>query len=133
MAALWAGTAQRLPQKEVKNNAQGVGNNNGHNRPKCRAHPSAFCVAVDIADEQQIAATANSGPKAHQRSPPRRWSMRVASHHNVEENLGGDKYDHRQRPCPRRNNPDFRSESSLSFVFYLHKCVRLVPATTATA
>jgi len=48
---LRASTAQRLPQDEVKNNTQSIGNNNGHNRPKDRAHAAAFRVAVDIADE----------------------------------------------------------------------------------
>ena len=61
VAALRAGAAQRLPQEKVKNDAQSVGNNNGHNRPKDGAHPASFRVAVDIADEQQKAATTNTG------------------------------------------------------------------------
>ena len=48
---LRASIAQRLPQDEVKNYAQSVGNNNGHDRPKDRAHAAAFRVAVDIAYE----------------------------------------------------------------------------------
>src|SRR5258707_14548898 len=39
---LRASAAQRLPQEKVKNNAQSIGNNNGHYRPKDRAHPAAF-------------------------------------------------------------------------------------------
>src|ERR1700690_4050107 len=60
MAALRAGAAQRLPQEEVKNDAESVGDDYGHDRPKGRAHPAAFCVAVDIADEQHIATAANA-------------------------------------------------------------------------
>src|SRR6478672_307386 len=52
---LRAGAAARLPQEEVKNDAQGVGNNNGHDRPKRRAHATSFRVAVYVADEQHIA------------------------------------------------------------------------------
>src|ERR1700731_3968200 len=40
--ALRARTSQRLPQEEVKNDAQSVGNNNGHDRPKDWTHPAAF-------------------------------------------------------------------------------------------
>src|SRR5712671_4702574 len=58
---LRADAAARLPQQEVKNDAQSVGNNNGHNRPKRRAHPASFRVTVDIADEQQKAAPTNAG------------------------------------------------------------------------
>ena len=58
---LRADAAARLPQQEVKNDAQSVGNNNGHNRPKDRAHPAAFRIAIDIADQQQKAASTNSG------------------------------------------------------------------------
>src|SRR5260370_20840102 len=57
VAALRAGAAQRLPQEKVKNDAQSVGNNNGHNCPKDGAHPAAFRVPVDIADQQQTAAS----------------------------------------------------------------------------
>ena len=52
-AALRAGVTQRLSQKEIKNDAQSVGNNDSHDCPKCRTHPAAFCVAVDIADKEQ--------------------------------------------------------------------------------
>src|SRR6266478_6515542 len=47
---LRASGAQRLPQDEVDKNAQAIGNKNGHKRPKCRAHPAAFRVAVYITD-----------------------------------------------------------------------------------
>jgi hypothetical protein len=58
---LRAGTVQRLPQDEEKNDAKRVGNKNGHNRPKQGAHAAAFRVAVDVSNEQQIAATSNAG------------------------------------------------------------------------
>src|SRR5438445_5091009 len=50
IATLRAGAAPRLPQDEVNENPQAIGNKNGHKRPKCRAHPSSFRVAGYIAD-----------------------------------------------------------------------------------
>ena len=52
IAASGAGRPQCLPQYKVENDAQCVGNNYGHNRPKDRAHAAPFGVAVYIPDEQ---------------------------------------------------------------------------------
>src|SRR5258708_39885074 len=49
IAAFWTGAPQRLPQYEIKNDAQSVGNKYGDNRPKDRAHAAPFRVAVNIA------------------------------------------------------------------------------------
>jgi len=50
-----------LSQDKVKKDAEKVGNQNRHNRPKDGAHPATFRVAVDVADKQQTAAPANAG------------------------------------------------------------------------
>src|SRR5690242_4436140 len=130
---LRADVTARLPQEEVKNDSQSVGNNNGHDRPKRRAHPTSFRVAVYVADEQQVAGAGKTGPQAQQRSPPRRRSTRMSPQRRIEEDLGDDKCDSRERPRPQRNNLDLRRQSSLRFVSYLHKFVLLVCAITATA
>src|SRR6266436_6507939 len=123
IAALWTGAPQRLAQHEVKNDAQRVGNENGHNCPKDRAHAAAFRVAVYIADEQHKRTQHQAEQKPKQRPRPCRRPVRVPSHHNIEEKLRDEESNRRQRPCPRRNNFDFRRQPSLSFVFYLHKFV----------
>jgi len=61
VSTLRAGVAQRLSQDKVKKDAEKVGNQNRHNRPKDGAHPATFRVAVDVADKQQTAAPANAG------------------------------------------------------------------------
>jgi hypothetical protein len=49
-----AGGAQRKAQDEIEKDAQAIGNHEDHNGPKEPAHAAASCIAVDIADEQQI-------------------------------------------------------------------------------
>jgi hypothetical protein len=61
VSTLRTGAAQWLAQNKVKKDAEKVGNQNGHNRPKEGAHPAPFRVAVDIADQQQIAPCTNAG------------------------------------------------------------------------
>lgn len=60
IATLWADALQRLPQDEVKQDAQSIGNQNGHERPKHRAHRTALRVTVYIADEKQVSASPNA-------------------------------------------------------------------------
>src|SRR4029077_18097411 len=101
---LQAGAAARLPPEEVKNDAQSVGNNNGHNRPKRRAHPASFRVAIYIADEQQKAGPTNTGQQSKQWSCPGPPPARMPGRDDVEENLRGDEYDPREHPRPQRDN-----------------------------
>jgi hypothetical protein len=128
---LRAGTAPRLSQDEVEDNTQAIGNKNRYQRPKCGAHPAAFRVTVHIADKKQITARPNARQKTKQRPRPCWRSARMASHSNIEKPLCGSECDYCQRPCPRRNNLDFRRQSSLSFVFYLHRFVNFLIATAA--
>ena len=55
----------------------------------------------------------------------------MPTHHAIEDNLRGDEYDSRQRPCPQRNNLDFCCQSSWSFGFYLHKFASFLIAIAA--
>src|SRR5690242_9418567 len=121
VSALRAGAAQRLPQEEVKNDAQSVGNNNGQNRPKSWAHAAAFGVAVYIADEQQKTAQYQAEQEPKQRPRPCGWGIGVASHSNIEKPLRRNETNPRQDPYPYGNNLDFRSKPSPSFTFSLHK------------
>jgi hypothetical protein len=129
--ALRAGAPQWLPEYEVENDAQSVGNKNGNNRPKDRAHAAAFRVAVYIADEQHKRTQHQAEQKSKQGPRPCRRCVRVPSHYNIKENLRDEESNRRQRPRPRRNNLDFRRQSSLSFVFYLHKFVGFLIAINA--
>jgi len=61
VAALWAGTLEWAPENEEEEDAEGVGNENGHDGPEYGAHAAAFGVAVDVADEEQIEGSANAG------------------------------------------------------------------------
>jgi len=132
IAAFWTGAPQRLPQYEIKNDAQSVGNKYGDNRPKDRAHAAAFRVAVYIADEQHKRTQHQAEQKPKQRPRPCWRPVRVPRHDNIEENLCAEESNHRQRPCPGRNNLDFRRQPSLSFVFYLHKFVSFLVAIAVT-
>jgi len=124
--ALRAGSLPRLSEDEVEKNSQAIGNKNGHQRPKDRAHPAALRVAVDVADEYQVTPCGNAGQQAKQWPSPCRRTVRVTSNSNIEEPLRGNEYDPRQHPCPRRNDPDFRPQSSLSVVSYQHSFVRFL-------
>src|SRR5580765_836067 len=124
--AVRAGSLARLSQNEVEKNPQSIRNNNGHQRPKDRAHPAALRVAVDVSDEQQVTPCGNAGQQAQQWPGPYRGGVRATGNSDIEEPLRGNEYDPRQHPRPRGNDFDFRRQSSLSFVSYQHKFVRFL-------
>jgi len=108
---------QPLPQDEVEKDAQPIGNEKRHQRPKNGAHPAPPCVAANISDEQQITTEDDAKHATETHSRP----CRLPSHHDIEENLCADESECRQSVGPRRNNLDFRRESSLSFIIPLHR------------
>src|SRR5258706_13971357 len=60
IAAFWTDAPQRLPQYEIKNDAQSVGNKYGEKRPKDRAHAAEIRDAIYITDEyHKISPTQN--------------------------------------------------------------------------
>lgn len=117
ISALWAATSQRLPQDEVENDTQSVGNENGHNRPQDRAHATAFGVAVDVTNEQQKTAEHDADQETQQRPRPCGGRIMLVGQGDVKYELHADEPDCCQSPCPSWNNLDFRRWTSLNFFF----------------
>ena len=94
-----------MPEDKVKENAEGVGNHNGDDCPEHRAHAAAFCVAVDIANDEQVARGSDADEQAQQRAGPWRRTVRMMmSQDYVEEDLCADETDSRQDPGPHGND-----------------------------
>src|SRR5258708_23184783 len=87
IAAFWTGAPQRLPQYEINNDAQIVGNKYGDNRPKDRAHAAAFRVAVYIADEQHKRTQHPAEQQPKQRPRPCWRPGPLPRHHTIQQNL----------------------------------------------
>jgi hypothetical protein len=63
---LRASTEQRLSQNQIEDDAETVSNHNRNDRPQDPIHPSSRSVAIDVDDQQEIAAEYGSGEKAKQ-------------------------------------------------------------------
>ena len=63
---LRASTEQGLPQNQIQDDAETVSNHNRNDRPQNPVHTPARSVAVDVDDQQEIAAEYGSGEKAEQ-------------------------------------------------------------------
>ncbi len=88
---LRASTEQGLPQNQIQDDAQAVSNHSRDDRPQDPIHPAARGVAVDVDDQQEIAAEYGSGKKAKQ--APDRWRRRIFlnRHQGLEEDLDANK------------------------------------------
>jgi len=88
---LRASTEQRLSQNQIQDDAETVSNHNGDDRPQNPVHPPARSVAVDVDDQQEIAAEYGSGEKAKQAPDRRRWRIFLNCHQGLEEDLDTNK------------------------------------------
>jgi hypothetical protein len=88
---LRASTEQRLPQNQIQDDAETVSNHNRNDRPQDPIHPSARSVAIDVDDQQEIAAEYGSGEKAKQAPDRRRWRIFLNRHQGLEEDLDANK------------------------------------------
>jgi hypothetical protein len=55
-AAMRAQGRQRVPQEEIQDDAESIGNEDGQQRPKHAVHAPPPGIAIQIADEQYVAA-----------------------------------------------------------------------------
>jgi len=83
-SALRTSALQRMPQKEVKNDAESIRNDDGHNCPERWAHASPFRVAIYVAEDQQKTTQHQSEQKSHQQPCPTRWRVGMPRDHNIE-------------------------------------------------
>jgi hypothetical protein len=86
-----ASTEQGLPQNQIEDDAETVSNHNRNDRPQDPVHTPARGVAVDVDDQQEIAAEYGSGEKAKQAPDRRRWRIFLNRHQGLEEDLDANK------------------------------------------
>jgi len=104
----------RLPQNEIEDDAECVGDEGSQQRPKNRAHAAAAGVFVNVADEQD-GASEDSSSKDYQRDEYRQPEKRISTLVRVKrEQHGHQRYDIAEsgdRPNPRRNDADLVREA----------------------
>jgi hypothetical protein len=88
---LRAATEQRLPQHQIQDDAETVSNHNRNDRPQNPIHTPARSVAVDIDDQQEIAAEYGSGKKTEKTPNSGRRGIFLNRHQGLEEDLDANK------------------------------------------
>jgi hypothetical protein len=111
---------QRLPQDEIQNDSKAVSNHNRNHRPQHSVHTPPAGIAIDVADQQQIASEYSSDQNTKKSPKSRRGSVSLMRHEGRKENLRSHKASGRQHPCPLGNKTDLLRKLSSYFAPHLH-------------
>jgi len=109
---LRASTEQGLPQNQIQDDAETVSNHNRNDRPQDPVHTAARSVAVDVDDQQEIAAEYGSGKKTEKTPNSGRRGIFLNRHQGREEDLHAEKNEDSHSVSPFGDEAQFLGKLS---------------------